>query len=95
MNLLDFGTYIRGLRIRTRKSLKVLCQDNALDMRLCSRIERGLSMVPSRDWLFQYAAALGLEPHTPDWRDFIEKAEGYIEYTGVVVEPSLVAVQNV
>lgn len=95
MNLLDFGAYVRGLRIRTRKSLKTLCQDNALDVRLCSRIERGLSMVPNRAWLMQYAAALGLAQHTSEWQDFVVKAEQHIEDVEVVAKPVFVREQSV
>jgi hypothetical protein len=74
MNLLDFGSYLRGMRIRTRKTLRQFCIDGELDAVICSKIERGMMKYPDGAWLEKYAVALGLDRNSEAWSDLLAKA---------------------
>jgi transcriptional regulator with XRE-family HTH domain len=58
-------------RLQRRQTLRAFCEANNLDPANYSKLERG-KLPPPRDpvKLAAYAEALGIEPHTPQWREF-------------------------
>ena len=73
MNLLDFGTYLRGLRIRLGKPLRQFCAEHKFETILYSKLERGIAPIPDKYWLEKYAHALKLKKDSPEWLDFFNR----------------------
>ena len=70
-----FGTWVKGLRQARGLTLRAFCEKAGLDPGNVSRMERGLLPPPADEArLAEYARALGIEPETPHWRDFFDRA---------------------
>lgn len=93
MHYLSFGEYFGDLRRSRGVTLREFCREHNLDAGNTSKLERGVLRPPSADKLVRYAEALGLQPDSPEWHEFFDRAaisRGEIP-PAILSEPAIVA----
>lgn len=72
---MSFGTMVKDLRIKQKKTLRQFCQDNQYDPSNWSKIERDINRPTKNEViLHKWAKSLGLTPDTEDWQTFMDTA---------------------
>ena len=73
--ILTFGRFFRGLRIRRGKTLREFCLENGFDAGNMSKLERDRLAPPhDRKKLERYAEALGVVEGSDEWYQFFDLA---------------------
>jgi transcriptional regulator with XRE-family HTH domain len=72
---MNFGLYIKNLRLGKGFTLREFCKKYGHDASNWSKIERGKNLPPADDSILeQWAQQLGLEKFSSDWYTFIDLA---------------------
>lgn len=70
-----FGSKIKALRLRAKKSLRAFCLEHGFDPGNHSRLERGISKPPvDEEWLTKLGLSLGLNEESDDMRELFDLA---------------------
>lgn len=73
---MNFGSYFKSLRLKSRMTLRHFCEINAFDPGNISKLERNILPAPhSEDKLNLYAKALGIKPGDDEYLTFFDLAK--------------------
>lgn len=78
--MLDFGAYIKQIRLQKRVTLREFCRITGIDPSNWSKIERGILLPPkSKKTLEEIAKVLKIEKESEEWYTLMDLAAiGYI-----------------
>ena len=73
---MNFGDYVKNLRIEQKTTLRQFCSDHGLDPSNWSKVERGINQPPKdEESLAKWAKYFGLKPKTEPWERFMDAAK--------------------